>query len=53
MKELQMPIIYDQQQRIGYGGNQDWFHDEWAQKAGCASVLASNLYAFYQQQEKI
>ncbi|MBS5112403.1 MAG: hypothetical protein KHZ15_06930 [Coprobacillus cateniformis] len=52
MKELQMPIIYDQQQRIGYGGNQDWFHDEWAQKAGCASVLASNLYAFYQQQEK-
>lgn len=43
MKELQMPIIYDQQQRIGYGGNQDWFHDEWAQKAGCASVLASNL----------
>ncbi len=50
MKELQMPIIYDQQQRIGYGGNQDWFEDNWAQMAGCASVLASNLYAYYHQQ---
>lgn len=50
MKELQMPIIYENSQPIGYGGNQDWFYDEWAQKAGCASVLASNLFAYYHPQ---
>lgn len=51
MKELQMPIIYENNQRIGYGGNQDWFVNEWAQKAGCASVLASNLYSYYMHQQ--
>lgn len=47
--ELKIPIIYQNQQMIGYGGNQEWFHDTWAQKAGCASVLASNMYAYYHQ----
>lgn len=42
-----MPLIYDCHVQLGYGGDQDWFEDLWAQKAGCASVLASNLYAFY------
>ena len=51
MKELHIPHIYNSEKLIGYGGNQDWFEDEWAQKAGCASVLASNMYAYYQHQE--
>lgn len=51
MKELNIPIIYDGKTRIGYGGDQDWFHDDWAVKAGCASVLASNLYAYYHTQD--
>lgn len=50
MKELNIPIIYHAQQRVGYGGNQEWFCDDWAVKAGCASVLASNLYAYYMHQ---
>lgn len=51
MKELMMPRIYQKTTLIGYGGDQEWFHNEWAIKAGCASVLASNLYAYYHQQE--
>ena len=39
--------IYENNQLIGYGGNQEWFEDSWAQKAGCASVLASHLYTYY------
>lgn len=45
--ELQITRIYENDKIVGYGGNQDWFLDTWAQKAGCASVLASNLYAYY------
>ncbi len=47
MKELSIPCIYDQGKLIGYGGNQEWFIDDWAKKAGCASVLGSNMYAYY------
>ena len=46
-KELSMIHIYENNQLIGYGGNQEWFEDSWAQKAGCASVLASHLYTYY------
>jgi hypothetical protein len=52
MKELSIPCIYQNQKMIGYGGNQDWFADQWAQKAGCGSVLGSNLYAYYHCQTK-
>lgn len=51
MKELNITNIYEDK-LIGYGGNQDWFTDPWAVKAGCASVLASNLYAYYKGIEK-
>lgn len=44
MKELNITNINN---KLGYGGNQEWFTDEWAIKAGCASVLGSNLYAYY------
>jgi len=30
-----------------YGGNQEWFESSWARKAGCASVLAANLYCYF------
>lgn len=46
MKELTITKIYDHH-LIGYGGNQEWFRDDWAIKAGCASVLGSNIYAYY------
>lgn len=51
MKELKIPHIYDLEELMGYGGDQEWFHDNWAKKAGCASVLASNLYGYYHQQQ--
>lgn len=46
--ELEITKVYQDNQIIGYGGNQDWFEDDWAKKAGCASVLAANLVAYYQ-----
>lgn len=52
MPELKITKIYNQQELIGYGGNQDWFLDSWPQKAGCASVLGSNMYAYYMNIEK-
>ncbi|MEG0275569.1 MAG: hypothetical protein RR630_00925 [Coprobacillus sp.] len=48
--ELSIPCIYENNECIGYGGDQEWFKDKWAKKAGCASVLASNLYGYYHQQ---
>lgn len=53
MKELSITCVYEQGHMIGYGGDQDWFVDEWAQKAGCASVLGSNLYTYYCQYLKM
>jgi len=47
MKELQITKIYEENNLVGYGANQDWFNSEWAKKAGCGSVLGSILYAFY------
>lgn len=45
--ELAIPIIYDGQKQIGYGGNQEWFKTKWARKAGCASVCAANMTGYY------
>ena len=47
MSELSITKIYFNHKQVGYGGNQDWFADPWAVKAGCGSVLGSNLYAYY------
>ena len=38
---LDYPKIYKEKELIGQGGNQDWFADSWARKAGCASVSAT------------
>lgn len=47
--ELKIPTIYQDGKVIGYGGDQEWFTHAWARRAGCASVLASNMYAYYHQ----
>ena len=52
MPELTMTIVYNNQNLIGFGGNQDWFLDSWAKKAGCASVLGSNMYVYYMNIEE-
>jgi hypothetical protein len=46
-KILQCPRIYEGNKEVGYGGNQDWFLDTWAQKAGCGSVSANDIYMYY------
>lgn len=46
-KELNFPIIYRNNEVIGYGGNQEWFQDSWQQKAGCGSISGTNLAAYY------
>lgn len=51
MPELKITQVYENE-LIGYGGNQDWFEDGWARRAGCGSVLGSNLYAYYMNIEK-
>ncbi len=48
---LQCPKIKDD--KLYYGGSQDWFHDKWAQMAGCASVCATNVYVYYLNQQKV
>lgn len=50
--ELEIPVIYRNEEMIGYGGDQDWFPQVWAQRAGCASVLASDFYAYYHHQSQ-
>jgi|InofroStandDraft_1065614.scaffolds.fasta_scaffold463422_1 hypothetical protein len=36
--ELEIVKIFENEEMIGYEGNQDWFLDEWIKKAGCVSV---------------
>ena len=33
---------------VGYGGSQKWFPRRWQRLAGCASVTAANLAAYYE-----
>lgn len=40
--EIEMP-----QHCLAYGGSQKWFRTPWARLAGCASVSAANLAAYY------
>lgn len=47
VKELNFPIVYDGNRKIGYGGNQDWFPGKWQRKAGCGSTSGANIAAYY------
>lgn len=46
-KELDFPIVYKKNVIAGYGGNQEWYHKNWQQKAGCGSISGANLAAYY------
>lgn len=46
-KELPIMIFHKDNQDY-YGGDQDWFPDEWARRAGCASVCAADMACFYE-----
>lgn len=48
---LDYPKVYENKQLIGHGGNQDWFIDSWARKAGCASVSATDIFIYYTKKE--
>jgi hypothetical protein len=47
IKELNFPIIYDKDLNIGYGGNQEWFEQNWKRQSGCGSTSGANLAAYY------
>ena len=47
----ELPFIhFDIDGQDYYGGDQEWFDSHWARQAGCASVLAANLYCVYEGQ---
>ena len=39
--------VKDEKGRLFFGGSQDWYGEKWKRMAGCASVAAANLAAFY------
>lgn len=51
MMILDYPKIYKNKKLIGQGGNQDWFADSWARKAGCASVSATDIFIYYTKKD--
>lgn len=40
-------MIRDKDGREHYGGSQKWFGRRWQRLSGCASIVASNIAAFY------
>lgn len=46
-KLLPCPHVYHNDKLEGYGGDQAWFEDKWAVKAGCASVSATDVKMYY------
>ncbi len=46
-------MIFMRNGKTYYGGDQEWFEDAWARKAGCASVLAADLSCVYRQDVSI
>lgn len=49
---LDYPKVYVDDKLIGQGGNQDWFLDDWAKKAGCASVSATDIFLYYTRKNR-
>ncbi|WP_279006584.1 hypothetical protein [Thomasclavelia cocleata] len=48
---LDYPKVYEKNKCVGHGGNQEWFLDSWAKKAGCASVSATDIFIYYTKKE--
>lgn len=46
-KELNFPVVYHEDEAVGYGGNQEWFSHDWKRKAGCGCTSGTNLAAYY------
>jgi hypothetical protein len=46
-KELGIPMVYQEERVVGYGGNQEWFSHDWKKKAGCGCTSGTNLAAYY------
>lgn len=51
MMILDYPKVYIEDKLVGHGGNQDWFLDSWARKAGCASVSATDIFLYYTKKD--
>lgn len=49
---LSCPLVLEDTKQIGYGGDQAWFKDKWAIKAGCASVCATNVLLYYVEDKR-
>ena len=47
MMILDYPKVYIKDKFVGHGGNQDWFLDSWARKAGCAS----DIFLYYTKKD--
>lgn len=48
IKEIDF-LYFQEGDKTYYGGDQEWFSHHWGRQAGCASVLASDLYYVYKQ----
>lgn len=46
-KVLPCPHVYQDDILVGRGGDQAWFKEKWAVKAGCASVSATDVKMYY------
>lgn len=51
MMILDYPKVYKKNKCVSHGGNQEWFLDSWARKAGCASVSATDIFLYYTKKE--
>ncbi len=47
IRELNFPIVYDKENMVGYGGDQEWFSHEMKKRAGCGCTSGANLAAYY------
>lgn len=45
--ELPFPVVFQKNEQVGYGGNQEWFSQLFQKRAGCASVSGANIAAYY------
>lgn len=39
-------IIDEKTQNVFFGGNQDWYTEEWSRRAGCGPTCAANIMAY-------
>jgi hypothetical protein len=52
VKELNFPMIALPLNGYAYGGNQEWFHQNWQRMAGCGCTAATNILSYYAMTEQ-